>query len=76
MAGFAINLSFYVLKSSPKFYIDAPIGYQETQILNQLLNDYDELEPKANKCTDVYVWHTQTVKFKVSNKKKAKDLIF
>lgn len=72
MAGFAINLSYYILKSSPKFYPNLQIGYQETYLLNQLLDNYSQLEPKANNCT--LVWHTQTVKFRVS--KKAKDNVF
>lgn len=68
MAGFAIKLSFYILKSSPKFYFDLPIGYQETYLLDQLLNNYSQLEPKANNCTKIYVWHTQSIRFKVSKK--------
>lgn len=68
MAGFAIGLSYYIHKSSPKFNADLEIGYQETYLLNQLLDSYAELEPKADNCSQVYVWHTQTAKFKVSRK--------
>lgn len=70
MSGFAIKLSYYILKSSPKFYSDLPIGYQETYFLDQLLDNYSQLEPKADNCTVVYVWHTQTVRFKVYKKER------
>ena len=70
MAGFAINYAFYIYKSSPKFNSNLEIGYQETHLLDQLLDAYNQLEPKAENCSKVYVWHTQTVKFKVSKKIK------
>lgn len=68
MAGFAVRLSHYIHRGSPKFDPDLEIGYQESYLLNQLLNSYAELEPKADNCSQVYVWHTQTTKFKVSRK--------
>lgn len=47
---------------------------QESEILRQLITK-DELEPLADKCTKVYVWHTRTEKPKMNeeNKLRAKS---
>ncbi|KAK8381258.1 hypothetical protein O3P69_008253 [Scylla paramamosain] len=59
MAGFAVNLSLLLNKSGVEFSIDAPIGFQESVFLEKLITQ-EELEPKADLCTKVYVWHTRT----------------
>lgn len=74
MAGFAVRLSHYVHRSSPRFRPDLAIGYQESYLLAQLVDNYGQLEPKADNCSQVYVWHTQTTKFKVSRKAR-KDYV-
>ncbi|XP_077291573.1 galactosylgalactosylxylosylprotein 3-beta-glucuronosyltransferase I-like isoform X2 [Arctopsyche grandis] len=74
MAGFAINL--HLLKKHPNavFTHKVQAGYQESEILRQLITK-DELEPLADKCTKVYVWHTRTEKPKMNeeNKLRAKN---
>ncbi|KAG0712400.1 Galactosylgalactosylxylosylprotein 3-beta-glucuronosyltransferase 1 [Chionoecetes opilio] len=59
MAGFAVNLSLLLNKSDAEFSIKVPRGFQETRFLEQLVMR-EELEPKADLCTKVYVWHTRT----------------
>lgn len=62
MAGFAISLHLFINHRKVRFSADQPIGYVESHFLSQLVNTWDELEPKANKCSKVLVWHTKTQK--------------
>ncbi|XP_067011270.2 galactosylgalactosylxylosylprotein 3-beta-glucuronosyltransferase I [Anabrus simplex] len=59
MAGFAINLELLLHHPEAKFSFDVEGGYQESEILRHITTR-DKLEPKADKCTKVYVWHTRT----------------
>ncbi|XP_072015270.1 galactosylgalactosylxylosylprotein 3-beta-glucuronosyltransferase 1-like [Amphiura filiformis] len=59
MAGFAINLKLFHEKPDVRFNIKAPLGYLETRLLEKLVA-IEDLEPKAERCTKVYVWHTKT----------------
>ncbi|XP_021918917.1 galactosylgalactosylxylosylprotein 3-beta-glucuronosyltransferase I isoform X2 [Zootermopsis nevadensis] len=59
MAGFAINLSHFLKHTEAKFSFNVENGYQESEILRHLATR-DQLEPKADNCTKVYVWHTRT----------------
>ncbi|XP_061433284.1 galactosylgalactosylxylosylprotein 3-beta-glucuronosyltransferase 1-like isoform X3 [Lethenteron reissneri] len=61
MAGFAINLN--LLLQNPKAYFKFHVrsGNQESSLLEQLVTR-DQLEPKADNCTKVLVWHTRTSK--------------
>lgn len=59
MAAFAINLNVILDKKDAWFSFKALGGYQETQFLEQLVTR-DQLEPLADCCTKVYVWHTRT----------------
>ncbi|XP_017763552.1 PREDICTED: galactosylgalactosylxylosylprotein 3-beta-glucuronosyltransferase I [Eufriesea mexicana] len=59
MAGFAINLRLLINKKDVLFSYDVQGGYQESEILSQIVTR-DELEPLADCCTKVYVWHTRT----------------
>lgn len=61
MAGFAINLSLLLKKNNIEFNLNSPIGYLESNLLEKLVT-LDQLEPKAELCTKVYVWHTRTEK--------------
>ena len=52
-AGFAIHID--VLLGNPKILVNskANIGYMETDYLEQVAEDKEELEPKADNCTEV-----------------------
>ncbi|XP_073192486.1 galactosylgalactosylxylosylprotein 3-beta-glucuronosyltransferase 2 isoform X2 [Lepidochelys kempii] len=60
--GFAVSLQ--VILSNPKAVFKrrgSQPGMQESDFLNQITT-VEELEPKANNCTKVLVWHTRTEK--------------
>ena len=52
-AGFAIHID--VLLSNPKILVNpkANIGFMETDYLEQVADEKEELEPKADNCTQV-----------------------
>ena len=62
MAGFAINVKHFVGKTKAKFAYQVKRGHQESELLRHLVSSLDELEPKAELCTKVLVWHTRTEK--------------
>lgn len=66
MAGFAVSLQ--LLKKHPKaqFRMNLPRGQQESHLLSQLISGPGDLEPKANNCTQVLVWHTRTERPKLN----------
>ena len=68
MAGFAINLKLLLDKFDAWFEYEAPRGYLESTLLRQIV-ERSELEPKADGCTKVYVWHTQTKKTNIKERK-------
>ncbi|KAK9512502.1 hypothetical protein O3M35_000910 [Rhynocoris fuscipes] len=59
MAGFAVNLQHLLKKSTALFSYNVSGGFQESHILQQLTTK-ENLEPKADNCTQVLVWHTRT----------------
>ncbi|XP_061606695.1 galactosylgalactosylxylosylprotein 3-beta-glucuronosyltransferase 1 [Phyllopteryx taeniolatus] len=59
MAGFAINLHLILSKPQAYFKLDAKGGYQESSLLKELVT-LNDLEPKAENCTKILVWHTRT----------------
>lgn len=65
MAGFAINLGLLVDHPEAQFSLTVEGGYQESEILRHLVTR-EELEPLADYCTKVYVWHTRTEAPKLS----------
>jgi len=67
MAGFAINVRLILDNPQLEFSFEVPRGYQESTIL--AVTTKEELEPKADKCTKVYVWHTRTENPKLPLKK-------
>ncbi|XP_033001268.1 galactosylgalactosylxylosylprotein 3-beta-glucuronosyltransferase 2 [Lacerta agilis] len=70
MAGFAVSLQ--VILSNPKAIFrrhGSQPGMQESDFLRQITT-VEELEPKANNCTKVLVWHTRTEKVNLSNEPK------
>lgn len=50
-------------------------GYEEDAFLKSIGLKIEEIEPKANDCTEVFVWHTQTTKTKAPLVKIAKDVL-
>lgn len=60
MAGFAISLRLLMSNPNATFSNREKIGYVETHFLGQFIKSWDDLEPKADKCTKVLVWHTQS----------------
>lgn len=61
MAGFAINLDLILSKTQANFSYKMEMGYQESEFLSYFVTK-EELEPLADNCTKVYVWHTRTEK--------------
>nr|XP_023029808.1 galactosylgalactosylxylosylprotein 3-beta-glucuronosyltransferase I isoform X4 [Leptinotarsa decemlineata] len=59
MAGFAINLDLILTKTDAKFSYKMEKGFQESEFLS-FFTTKEELEPLADNCTKVYVWHTRT----------------
>ncbi|XP_029642929.1 galactosylgalactosylxylosylprotein 3-beta-glucuronosyltransferase 1 [Octopus sinensis] len=67
MAGFAINLERIFHYKNALFTYKVPRGYQESVLLKHLGVTISDLEPKADLCTKILVWHTQTVRPKLKN---------
>ncbi|XP_063230155.1 galactosylgalactosylxylosylprotein 3-beta-glucuronosyltransferase I [Bacillus rossius redtenbacheri] len=59
MAGFAINVTLLLDTPAAVFSFESKQGYQESEILRHVVTR-DQLEPRADLCTKVYVWHTRT----------------
>ncbi|XP_071401172.1 galactosylgalactosylxylosylprotein 3-beta-glucuronosyltransferase 3-like, partial [Centroberyx affinis] len=64
MAGFAVSLKLVLENPDACFDGDAPMGFLESSFLQGLVT-MDELEPKADNCSKVLVWHTRTEKPKM-----------
>uniref|UniRef100_A0A8C6WGD9 Galactosylgalactosylxylosylprotein 3-beta-glucuronosyltransferase n=1 Tax=Neogobius melanostomus TaxID=47308 RepID=A0A8C6WGD9_9GOBI len=70
MESFAVNLQ--VILSNPRAQFKrrgSQPGMQESDFLRQITK-VSELEPKANNCTRVLVWHTRTEKPHLANEPK------
>lgn len=65
MAGFAINLKLILSTPTAEFSYRMEKGLQESEFLSYFTTK-EELEPLADNCTKVYVWHTRTEKPVVS----------
>ncbi|EGT51833.1 hypothetical protein CAEBREN_11722 [Caenorhabditis brenneri] len=70
MAAFAVNITLILQNPNAMFSFDVPRGYQESTFLEKVGIHRYNMEPLAEKCSKVYVWHTRTEKSKLS-----KDLI-
>ncbi|TPP60491.1 Galactosylgalactosylxylosylprotein 3-beta-glucuronosyltransferase [Fasciola gigantica] len=61
MAGFAVNTDLILKHIHANFDYNRPRGMQESQFLMDLgLRHWSEMEPKANGCQQILVWHTRT----------------
>ncbi|KAM4617193.1 galactosylgalactosylxylosylprotein 3-beta-glucuronosyltransferase 3 [Discoglossus pictus] len=64
MAGFAVSLSLLLTHPEARFDPNAERGFLESSLLGSLVTVGD-LEPQADNCTKVWVWHTRTEKPKL-----------
>ncbi|KAK8400218.1 hypothetical protein O3P69_003134 [Scylla paramamosain] len=60
MAGFAVNVQFYLKRNAP--LMPYSVGFEEDGFLKALRIKPEEIEPLAENCTKILVWHTRTVK--------------
>ncbi|XP_053951240.1 galactosylgalactosylxylosylprotein 3-beta-glucuronosyltransferase I [Anastrepha ludens] len=61
MAAFAISIDLLFKYPQAQFAYEVERGYQESEILRHLTTK-QQLQPLANNCRDVLVWHTRTEK--------------
>ncbi|CAB3405277.1 unnamed protein product [Caenorhabditis bovis] len=66
MAAFAVSLELVNRNKNAQFSYEVPRGYQESTFLEKLGIHRYNMEPLAENCTKVYVWHTRTEKSKLS----------
>lgn len=59
MAGFAINIKFL----NPAATMPYIAGHEEDRFLVSLGIKLDDIEPLADNCSKVLVWHTRTTKY-------------
>ncbi|XP_059811371.1 galactosylgalactosylxylosylprotein 3-beta-glucuronosyltransferase 3 [Hypanus sabinus] len=64
MAGFAVSLRLLLANREARFEGRAENGYLESSLLQSLVS-IEELEPVADSCNTVLVWHTRTEKPKM-----------
>ncbi|XP_023334420.1 galactosylgalactosylxylosylprotein 3-beta-glucuronosyltransferase S [Eurytemora carolleeae] len=60
MAGFSVSVKH--LNSKPLATFPAAVSWLEEGFMRSLEVEKDDLEPKAESCTRVWVWHTRTEK--------------
>ena len=58
MAGFAVNTELLKVHRPKMPYLR---GFEETLFLENMNITIEDIEPLANGCTEILVWHTQTV---------------
>uniref|UniRef100_A0A6A7G3L8 Galactosylgalactosylxylosylprotein 3-beta-glucuronosyltransferase n=2 Tax=Hirondellea gigas TaxID=1518452 RepID=A0A6A7G3L8_9CRUS len=73
MAGFAVSVALLITKTDAEFSHDSKIGYLETDFLSKLVETKD-LEPRANCCTKVLVWHMNAKKPLLKEEMKLREL--
>ncbi|XP_041352907.1 galactosylgalactosylxylosylprotein 3-beta-glucuronosyltransferase I-like [Gigantopelta aegis] len=70
MAGFSVNLRLFFEYPEARFSLQVQRGYQESTILSNMHLTLNDLEPRADNCRKVLVWHTRTEKTKLKNEEK------
>lgn len=58
-AGFAVDLQYLI--AHPKANFPSSIGYEEDGFLKSLQFQVDQINPIAQNCTQLFVWHTKSV---------------
>ncbi|KAA0202195.1 hypothetical protein HAZT_HAZT006318 [Hyalella azteca] len=71
MAGFAINMAY--LNKQPRVTMPYSAGFEEDGFLKSLNVKFEDIEPLANGCSEVLVWHTRTVKNPTRNIKPGRE---
>lgn len=69
MAGFAISTDLLIKNPDAIFSFNVQRGFQETEILRHV-TVLENVQPLANLCTEVLVWHTRTEQPKLDAEKK------
>ncbi len=67
MAGFSLNLQLLFDYRDARFSFDVRRGELESALLGGFHLTLSDLEPKADNCTKVLVWHTRTEKASLKN---------
>jgi len=67
MAAFAVNINLILENPYAAFTYNVARGYQESHFLTSIGISRADLEPKANSCTLVLVWHTRTERIKLAS---------
>ena len=62
MAGFAVNIQLVFQYTNAMFSNKVPRGYLEFHFLTSLHLSREDVEAKAEDCTEILVWYTQTEK--------------
>ena len=75
MAGFAVNVNLFLSSPKAKFAYSVKRGMQESEFVRHLNINLKDLEPKADSCTKVYVWHTRSEKVNMSYESKRQSLL-
>lgn len=73
MAGFAISLDLLFTNKNALFSYEVERGFQETEILRQVTT-LDQLQPMANQCREILVWHTRTEAPKLGSEEKLRRM--
>lgn len=69
MAGFSISLRLLVEREYVMFSFNVTNGFMESDFLSHLTT-IENLEPKADRCRKVYVWHTRAARPNLSEEKR------
>lgn len=72
MAGFAVNIEFLTPAASMPYIA----GHEEDRFLVSLGLKIEDIEPLADNCSRILVWHTRTVKYKKPTLKVSVDKIY
>ena len=75
MAVFAVNVQLFLGRTKAKFAYKVRRGYQESEFLGHLNIELKDLEPKAEMCSEVYVWHTRAEKPDLKMEQKRQSLL-
>ena len=67
MAGMAVSVGYMLAQEQKGHKISMTYwqGHEEDSFLRSMGTELADLEPKANNCRDVLVWHTKTKKVQV-----------
>lgn len=74
MAGFAVNVAY--MAQYPNVTMPYKAGHEEDQFLQSINLRLEDIEPKANYCTEILVWHTRTSKQKAPTLRVEDEIMF